>query len=139
MTREMLIFIKAVSRGAKDSFIICDMPFMSYNVSIEDGIKNCGEMLRAGANAVKIEGCNDYLLSLIKRLTDSGIPVLGHLGYTPQSINTLGGHSIQGKDDDSINNILAQAHSLEKAGVFALFSLTLLGESDKISTSILKK
>lgn len=117
---EMLIFTGAVARGVNRALIVGDMPFMSYNVSIEDGIKNCGEMLKAGANAVKIEGCNEYLLSLIRRLTDSGVPVLGHLGFTPQSINTLGGHSIQGKDEESINHILEQAKSLEEAGVFAV-------------------
>ena len=117
---EMLIFTGAVSRGVNRALVVGDMPFMSYNISAEEGIKNCGDMLRAGANAVKIEGCNDYLLGLIKRLTDSGIPVLGHLGFTPQSINTLGGHSIQGKDESSVNHILEQAHNLEEAGVFAI-------------------
>ena len=117
---EMLIFTGAVSRGVNRALVIGDMPFMSYNVSIEEGIKNAGDMLRAGANAVKIEGCNDYLLSLIKRLTDSGIPVLAHLGFTPQSINTLGGYSVQGKDNETITHILEQARLLEKVGAFAL-------------------
>ena len=94
---EMLIFVKAVSKGAKNSFIIGDMPFMSYNLSIEQGLENAGKMIKAGANAVKLEGCNEHILSLIKRCTESGIPVLGHLGFTPQLMNTLGGHKIQGK------------------------------------------
>lgn len=117
---EMLIFTGAVSRGANRALIIGDMPFMSYNVSVEEGIKNAGDMLRAGANAVKIEGCNDYICNLIKRLTESGIPVLGHLGFTPQSVNTLGGHAVQGKTSDAINQILEQAKRLEQAGVFAV-------------------
>ena len=117
---EMLIFTGAVARGANRAFVIGDMPFMSYNVSIEEGIRNCGDMLRAGANAVKIEGCNDYILSLIKRLTDAGIPVLGHLGFTPQSINTLGGYAVQGKTEDTLEKMLEQARALEKAGVFAI-------------------
>ena len=96
------------------------MPFMSYNVCIEDGIKNAGDMLKAGANAVKIEGCNDYILQLVKRLTDSGIPVLAHLGFTPQSINTLGGYTVQGKSVDATKDILDSAKKLEQAGAFAL-------------------
>ena len=117
---EMLIFTGAVARGVNRAFVIGDMPFMSYNVSIEEGIRNAGEMLRTGANAVKIEGCNDYILSLIKRLTDSGIPVLGHLGFTPQYINTQGGYSVQGKSDEGVDLILSQAKLLEKAGVFGI-------------------
>ncbi len=117
---EMLIFIGAVARGVNRALVIGDMPFMSYNISIEDALKNAGDMLRAGANAVKIEGCNDYLINVIKRCTESGIPVLGHLGFTPQSINTLGGHSIQGKDTEAVGKILEQAKELEKAGAFAI-------------------
>jgi len=135
---EMLIFTGAVARGSNRAFIIGDMPFMSYNVSVEDGMKNCGDMIKAGANAVKIEGCNEYLLSLIKRLTDSGIPVLGHLGFTPQSINTLGGHTVQGKDIDAVNNILEQAKLLEKAGVFAIVLEMVSEEGSKYITENLK-
>ena len=75
---EMSIFVKAVSRGAKNSFIIADMPFMSYNLSVEQGLENAGKMVKAGANAVKIEGCNEQIISLTKRLVESGIPVLAH-------------------------------------------------------------
>lgn len=117
---EMLIFIGAVSRGVNRALVVGDMPFMSYNISTEDGIKNAGDMLKAGANAVKIEGCNDYILNLVKRLTQSGIPVLAHLGFTPQSINTLGGYAVQGKNIDSIQEMLENAKALEKAGAFAL-------------------
>lgn len=117
---EMLIFVGAVARGVNRALVIGDMPFMSYNVSLEDGIKNAGDMLKAGANAVKIEGCNDYILTLVKRLTQSGIPVLAHLGFTPQSINTLGGYAVQGKNIDSIQEMLKNAQELEKAGAFAV-------------------
>ncbi len=117
---EMLIFTGAVARGVNRALIVGDMPFMSYNVSIEVGMKNAGDMLKAGANAVKIEGCNDYILQLVKRLTDSGIPVLAHLGFTPQSINTLGGYAVQGKNIDTTNEILDSAKKLEQAGAFAL-------------------
>jgi len=131
---EMLIFIGAVARGVKRALVIGDMPFMSYNVSLEDGIKNCGEMVKAGANAVKIEGCNGYLLKVIKRCVNSGIPVLGHLGFTPQSINTLGGHSIQGRDFDATKELLENAKKLEEAGAFALVLELVPEESAKYIT-----
>ena len=95
---EMSIFVKAVSRGAKNSFIIADMPFMSYNLSIEQGLENIGKMIKAGANAVKLEGCNEHILNLIKRSVESGIPVLGHLGLTPQLLNSIGGYKVQGRN-----------------------------------------
>ena len=72
---EMLIFVSAVARGAKNSFIIGDMPFMSYNLSIEQGLENAGKMIKVGANAVKLEGCNEHILCLTRRLVESGIPV----------------------------------------------------------------
>ena len=117
---DMLIFIKAVARGAKNSFVIGDMPFMSYNLSIEQGLKSASEMIKAGANAVKLEGCNEHILNLVKRCVESGIPVLGHLGLTPQLLNTLGGHKIQGKTSEQIESILDSAKKLEEAGVFAI-------------------
>ena len=113
---EMLIFVRAVARGAKNSFIIGDMPFMSYNLSVEQGLENAGKMISAGANAVKIEGCNDHILALTKRLTESGIPVLAHLGLTPQLLNNLGGYKIQGKTAEQAEFILECAKKLQAAG-----------------------
>ncbi len=117
---EILIFVQAVSRGAKNSFIIGDMPFMSYNLSIEQGLENASKMIKAGANAIKLEGCNAHIIALTRRCVESGIPVLSHLGFTPQLMNTLGGHKIQGKTADNTEKILACAKELEKAGAFAL-------------------
>ncbi len=117
---EMLIFVKAVARGAKNSFIIGDMPFMSYNLTVEQGLENASKMIKAGANAVKLEGCNDHITELTKRCVESGIPVLSHLGFTPQLMNTLGGHKIQGKTADNTEKILECAKQLEKAGAFAV-------------------
>lgn len=117
---EMLIFVGAVSRGVNRAMVIADMPFMSYNVSLEEALKNAGDFIKAGANAVKIEGCNDFVLSVIKRCTESGIPVLGHLGFTPQSKNTIGGNLIQGKSLSDTMNILEQAKLLQESGVFAI-------------------
>lgn len=117
---EMLIFIKAVARGAKNSFIIGDMPFMSYNLSVEQGLENASKMIKAGANAVKLEGCNDHIIELTRRCVESGIPVLSHLGFTPQLMNTLGGYKIQGKTADNTEKILECAKKLENAGAFAV-------------------
>ena len=131
---EMLIFVRAVARGAKDSFIIGDMPFMSYNLSVEQGLENAGKMIKAGANAVKIEGCNDHILALTKRLVESGIPVLAHLGLTPQLLNTLGGYKIQGKTLEQADCILECAKKLEEAGAFAVVLELLPAESAEYIT-----
>lgn len=135
---EMLIFVKAVSRGAKNSFIIGDMPFMSYNLTVEQGLENASKMIKAGASGVKLEGCNDHILKLVKRCVESGIPVLGHLGFTPQLMNTIGGHKIQGKTSDKIEQILESAKKLEKAGCFAVVLELIPSESAKYITENLK-
>ena len=131
---EMLIFIKAVSKGAKNSFIIGDMPFMSYNLTVEQGLENASKMIKAGANAVKLEGCNEHILTLVKRCVQSGIPVLGHLGFTPQLMNTLGGHKIQGKTSDKIEAILESAKKLEEAGCFGVVLELMPSDSAKYIT-----
>ena len=131
---EMTIFVGAVARGVSRAMVIGDMPFMSYNVSEQEAVRNAGEMVKAGANAIKIEGCNDYLLNVIKRCVQSGVPVLGHVGFTPQSENALGGHSIQGKSLDSTLQILEQAKELEKVGVFAIVLEMVPEESAKYIT-----
>lgn len=132
---EMLIFVQAVARGAKNSFIIGDMPFMSYNLSIEQGLKNASKMIKAGANAVKLEGCNNHILSLVKRCTESGIPVLAHLGLTPQLLNTLGGYKIQGKTAEQAEFILDCAKKLEEAGAFAVVLELVPSESAEYITN----
>lgn len=117
---EMRIFTKAVARGVNHAMVVTDMPFMSYNLSVEEALKNTSDMIRAGADAVKIEGANEYILNVIKRCVQSGIPVMGHLGFTPQFLNTIGGYNIQGKSFEATLEILAQAQELEKAGVFSI-------------------
>lgn len=128
---EMLIFTSAVSRGAKEALIVADMPFMSYNVSIEQALCNAGKFIAKGADAVKIEGGSDYIIGLVKRLTESGIPVLAHLGFTPQYINTIGGNFIQGKDFDAALKILEAAKSLERAGAFGIVLELMPKEASK--------
>ena len=135
---EMLIFVKAVSRGAKNSFIVGDMPFMSYNLSVEQGLENASKMIKAGANAVKLEVCNEHILNLVKRCVETGIPVLGHLGFTPQLMNTIGGHKIQGKTAGNIEKILECAKKLEEAGAFAVVLELMPAESARYITDNLK-
>lgn len=135
---EMVIFIKAVSRGARNSFIVGDMPFMSYNLSIEQGLENAGKMVKAGANAVKIEGCNEHILTLTKRLVESGIPVLAHLGLTPQLLNTIGGYKVQGKTAEQAEDLLECAKKLQKAGAFAVVLELLPAESAEYITNNLE-
>ncbi len=128
---EMTIFTKAVVKGAKRAMVVADMPFMSYHTDIPTAIKNCGEMIKIGANAVKIEGCNDHIIELVKRLTECGIPVVGHLGFTPQSQNLLGGFVVQGKNIETTKQICEQVKKLEEAGAFTVVLELVPEESAK--------
>lgn len=131
---EMHIFTKAVAKGVNRAMVITDMPFMSYGVSIENAMENFGKMIKAGANAVKLEGCNDYILQVIERCNNTGIPVLGHLGFTPQFLNTIGGYNIQGKTLETTELILKRAKQLQEAGVFAIVLEMVPEESAKYIT-----
>lgn len=117
---EMKIFTRAVSKGVQRALVVTDMPFLSYQTDISSAIQNCGEMIKLGANAVKIEGYSEYTVNLVKRLVETGIPVMAHLGFTPQFLNTLGGYKIQGKTREATDEILRQAKDLELAGAFSL-------------------
>ena len=135
---EMIHHSKAVRRGTKYAFLIGDMPFMSYQVSKEEAIRNAGRFMKeAGCDAVKLEG-GDEVLEVTKAIIDAGIPVLGHLGLTPQTISKLGGYKIQGKDADAAKKILDQALQLEKAGCFALVLECVPDEVAKLITEKLK-
>jgi 3-methyl-2-oxobutanoate hydroxymethyltransferase len=115
---EMLHHTKAVVRGAKNALIVGDMPFLSYQVSIEDGIRNAGRFLKeAGAHAIKLEG---PMYELASALVERGIPVMGHIGLTPQSVHAMGGYRVQGRTDEDARRLLDQAHALEKSGIFSL-------------------
>lgn len=131
---EMLVFSKAVTRGVKRAMVAVDMPFMSYHCDISTALKNAGEFIKIGAKAVKIEGCSDYILEVIKRCVQSGIPVIGHLGFTPQFLNTIGGYNIQGKSYSKTLEILDQAKKLQEAGVFAIVLEMMPEESAKYIT-----
>ena len=131
---EMVVFVRAVSKGAKNSFIIGDMPFMSYNISVEQGLESATKMIKAGASAIKLEGANNFLLQLVARCTQCGIPVLGHLGFTPQFLNSIGGYKVQGKTYESTVKLLEWAQRLVDAGVFGLVLEMVPEESAKFIT-----
>lgn len=117
---EMIYHTKAVVRGVKNALVITDMPFLSYHVSKEEAVRNAGRLIKeGGAEAVKIEGGSN-VADTIKAIVDAQIPVMGHIGLTPQSVNTFGGFKVQGKSEESARQILEDAKSLEKAGVFAI-------------------
>ena len=117
---EMLIFASAVSRAVQRAMVVFDMPFMSCQKSLEDAMENIGSAVKTGANAVKIEGSGEYIESVIRRCSETGIPVVSHIGFTPQSINAIGGHYIQGKTYDAAIELLDKAKRLEAAGAFAI-------------------
>lgn len=116
---EMLYHTRMVAQTAKRALVIGDMPFLSYQVSVEETVRNAGRFLQAGAVAVKLEGG----LSVVDRvevMTRFGIPVMGHIGMTPQSVNQSGGYHVRGKDEVEAQKILEEAKALEAAGIFAL-------------------
>lgn len=117
---DMKVFSKAVLNGAKNALVVVDMPFLSYHTGIYEAVKNAGEFIRMGAGAVKIEGGSDYIIDVIKALVEAGIPVMGHLGFTPQYINTIGGNFVQGKNLDNTLKILEQAKKIQNAGAFSI-------------------
>lgn len=117
---EMLIFTKAVAKGAKRSFVMADMPFLSYHVSKEKAIENAGMLIQAGAQAVKLEGASDFIIDIVKHLSEIGIAVMAHIGFTPQYINSIGGYYVQGKSYENALKMTEDAKKLEDAGAFAI-------------------
>lgn len=110
----------AVCRGAKQAFVVIDMPFMSYQVSVEDAVRNAGRIMKeTNCQAVKLEGGVEYA-DRIKAIVDAGIPVVAHIGLTPQSFNALGGYKVQGKSLQQAKKLLADAKAVEEAGAFAI-------------------
>ncbi|RKI26585.1 3-methyl-2-oxobutanoate hydroxymethyltransferase [bacterium 1xD8-6] len=110
----------AVARGAKDALIVIDMPFMSYQASVYDAVVNAGRLMKEGrANAVKLEG-GASVCPQIRAITESGIPVVAHLGLTPQSVNAFGGYKVQGKSETAAAKLLEDALAVQEAGAFAV-------------------
>ncbi|MDD2313070.1 MAG: 3-methyl-2-oxobutanoate hydroxymethyltransferase [Petrimonas sp.] len=132
---EIIYHTKAVVRGVKNALVVADMPFLSYHVSKEEAVRNAGRMIKeGGAEAVKMEG-GSLFSETIKAVVDAQIPVMGHIGLTPQSVNAFGGFKVQGKDEQSAKRIWEDAKLLEEAGVFAI---TLECIPDKLAQLITK-
>ncbi|MEX5219046.1 MAG: 3-methyl-2-oxobutanoate hydroxymethyltransferase [Nitrospira sp.] len=116
---EMLYHTGLVANAAQRAFVIGDMPFMSYQASIEEAVRNAGRLIQAGAAAVKLEG-GGHMADRIQAITNVGIPVVGHLGMTPQSVHRYGGYRVQGKEKDRADMLLQDAEALQAAGAFAI-------------------
>lgn len=117
---DMVRHTQAVARGVQKAMVVADMPFLSYQLSPESALANAGRLLKeADAQAVKLEGGREHA-EIVHRMTYAGIPVMAHLGLTPQSVNQLGGYKVQGKNEDTAKNIIRDAKILEEAGAFSL-------------------
>ncbi len=117
---DMIYHARAVRRGAPQAFIVVDLPFMSYQTGVEAALTNAGRIIKeTGADAVKLEG-GASILPQVRALSEAGIPVMGHLGFTPQSLLAFGGYKVQGKGDAAAETLLSDAMALEKAGAFAV-------------------
>jgi 3-methyl-2-oxobutanoate hydroxymethyltransferase len=116
---QMCMFTEAVSRARKNALLVADLPFMSYQISIEDAIKNSGKLIQAGADAVKLEG-GIAMSETISAITDIGIPVMGHIGLQPQTTMLSEGYKVQGKTKDTAIKLIEDAKELEEAGAFSI-------------------
>ena len=117
---EMLHHTRAVARGAKNAMVVGDMPFLSYHISVEEAVRNAGRFIQeGGAQAVKLEGGRERT-AVVKAIVEAGIPVMGHIGLTPQSVYQLGGFRVQGKDLEAAKKLIADARALEEAGAFSI-------------------
>jgi 3-methyl-2-oxobutanoate hydroxymethyltransferase len=117
---DMLHHTRAVVRGTTSALIVADMPYLSYHVSIEESVRNAGRFIQAGAHSVKIEGAKPSRIETIHAILDAEIPVMGHIGLTPQSVNALGGFKLQGKNAEDARRLVEEAIALDKAGCFAI-------------------
>ena len=130
---DMLYHTKLVAGAAQQALVIGDMPFMSYQASREEAVRNAGRFLQVGAHAVKLEG-GVAVADQVAAMTSIGIPVMGHLGMTPQSVHRYGGYKVQGRDSDHAQALLNDAKVLEAAGAFALVLEAIPAELAKIVT-----
>jgi len=117
---DMVHHTKAVVRGAKNAMVVADMPFLSYHISVTEAVRNAGRLIQeGGAQAVKLEG-GEERLPVVKAILEAEIPIVGHIGLTPQSVNQFGGFKVQGKDIETARKLIRDAKLLEEAGVFAI-------------------
>src|SRR6202171_3646551 len=117
---DMLHHTRAVVRGTQRALVVGDMPYLSYHISSEESVRNAGEFVRAGAQAVKIEGGKPQRIRTIEAILSAEIPVMGHIGLTPQSVNALGGFKLQGKGADDARRLVDEAVALDQAGCFSI-------------------
>jgi 3-methyl-2-oxobutanoate hydroxymethyltransferase len=117
---EMLHHTRAVARGTRRALVVGDMPWLSYHISDDETVRNAGCFVQAGAQAVKVEGGKPSRLRAIERILDAEIPVMGHIGLTPQSVNALGGFKVQGKGADAARRLVDEAVALEATGCFSI-------------------
>lgn len=135
---EMLHHAKAVRRGVKSAFLVVDLPFLSYQTDVVEAVRSAGRALKeAGAQAVKLEGGYPRLAATIQTLVETGIPVMGHVGLTPQSVNVTGGFRKQGKSPEAADRILQEAIAIEKAGAFSIVLEHIPADLAKIITETL--
>ena len=134
---QMIYHTKSVRRGTERALVICDMPFLTYQVSREEAIRNCGRVLaETGCQGVKLEGGRP-IAGTVRALVDAGIPVMGHLGFTPQSVHALGGYRVQGRDEQAAARLRDDAKAIEEAGAFALvLELVPAPVASQITTSL---
>ncbi len=131
---DVIYHVKAVKRGAKDTMIVADMPFMSYQESIMDAVRNAGKIVKtSGASAVKLEGGLEACPQ-IKALVSIGIPVMGHIGLQPQSVNKYGGYPVQGVSGSDITRLIKEAKAIEEAGAFAIVAEKVLSKTAAVIT-----
>lgn len=131
---EMLHHCKAVARGAQNPLLVGDMPFMSYQVDVKEAVRNAGRFLKEGRmDVIKLEGGRD-IAPTVKAIVDAGIPVMGHIGLTPQTISKLGGYRVQGKDIATAKALIDDAVALEEAGAFSLILEAIPGPVAKLIT-----
>ncbi|HEY3299075.1 MAG TPA: 3-methyl-2-oxobutanoate hydroxymethyltransferase [Armatimonadota bacterium] len=134
---DMIHHTRAVARGAHRAMVVADMPFLSYHVSIEEAVRNAGRLIQeGGAHAVKIEGGRP-VVDTVKRMVDAGIPVLCHLGMTPQSVYKFGGFRVQGRQETDAERILSDAHDLQSAGAFGVVLELIPADLAKVVTESL--
>ena len=125
---DIVYHTRAVARGNQSAHLVADLPFMSYQASIEEGVRNAGRLMKeAGAQAVKLEGGQAYA-PLVERLTEAGVPVVGHLGLTPQSVHKFGGYRVQGRGEEAQRKLLDDARALQDAGAYMLVLELVPGE-----------
>jgi 3-methyl-2-oxobutanoate hydroxymethyltransferase len=118
---QMIHHAAAVRRGTKHTMVIIDMPFLTYQVSVEDAMRNGARaMQETGVHGIKVEGAGDEVVAAVRALTRSGVPVMGHIGFTPQSVHAIGGYRVQGREPDGATRMLDEARRLEDAGAFSI-------------------